>query len=236
MFRGDPADGGRRAVVVPGGGPSMQCPKCKGSTRQVRARRGDPATGEAPVPTGELELDRCGSCRGTWYDRQELDQLLGRDLTPEFGRQLHGTSRRTACAQCGAAVVGSEPFCPGCGASLTAKCPRCEVELQVIRLVGVELDFCRACGGLWLDESEALTLAAVFAVRSPPPPTGICCSRCGRTGLRPEDARCTEDGLVCNDCHVAGSVTRSEGSAADPEKVGLAAGLLLGLVDTITDL
>ena len=214
----------------------MRCPKCQGSTRQVRARRGDPATGEAPVPTGDLELDRCGSCRGTWYDRQELDQLLGRDLSAEFGRQARRTSLRTVCAQCGAAATGPDRFCAGCKAELTAKCPRCEVGLEVVRLAGVELDFCRQCGGLWLDEHEALALAAVFALRPPPPPTGIRCSRCGRSNLPPTKALCTEDGLVCNECHLAARATRGEQAGRAPEHVGLAAEVLLGLVVTITDL
>ncbi|MBN1774681.1 MAG: zf-TFIIB domain-containing protein [Deltaproteobacteria bacterium] len=214
----------------------MQCPKCRGSTRQVRANRGDPATGEAPVPTGDLELDRCGSCRGTWYDRRELDQLLGRDLSAEFGRLPTGTARRTACAQCGAPVAGPEPFCPGCGASLTAHCPRCEVELQSVRLVGVEIDFCPACGGLWLDESEVLALAAVFALRPDAPPGGLRCSRCGRSGLAPSQATCREDGLVCDACRLAARATRGELAPHHVPGPDIAAELLLDLVDTITDL
>jgi Zn-finger nucleic acid-binding protein len=214
----------------------MQCPKCKGATRVVRARRGDPASGEAPVPTGDLELDRCGSCRGTWYDRHELDQLLGRDLSGEFGRQPRRTSRRTACAQCGAPAADPAPSCLGCGASLAAQCPRCAVELETVRLAGVELDVCPACGGLWLDESEALTLGAVFALRPAAPAEGLRCSRCGRTGLAPAEARCTEDGLVCPQCRLAARAAHGDGAPSDPARAGVAADLLLGLVVTITDL
>ena len=33
-------------------------------------------------------------------------------------------------------------------------CPRCEVELKVINLAGVEIDICSACDGVWFDSDE----------------------------------------------------------------------------------
>jgi Zn-finger nucleic acid-binding protein len=34
------------------------------------------------------------------------------------------------------------------------KCPNCQAELQSKTYTGLEVDFCRSCGGMWLDAEE----------------------------------------------------------------------------------
>jgi Zn-finger nucleic acid-binding protein len=182
--------------------------------RPVRARRGRPETAESPVAAGDLELDRCGGCRGAWYDRDELDLLLGRDLSVELGAHRRGPSLLARCPRCGAAAAGREAACPRCGESLAAVCPRCGRALDVLPVAGVQLDVCPACGGLWLDEAEALALAAILDVRPGASSGGLVCRRCGRAGLRPAETMCTEDGLICDACHRAAERARAPAEPA----------------------
>jgi len=41
-------------------------------------------------------------------------------------------------------------------------CPKCGMDLATIRLRGVEVDACGACGGLWLDAGELEKLQEGF--------------------------------------------------------------------------
>lgn len=215
----------------------MQCPKCHGATRPVRARRGDPETGEAPLPTGDLELDRCGSCHGTWYDRRELDQLLGRDVSAQLEGFRRGPTCRAACLTCGSAAPQAGLECAGCRTSLAALCPRCGRGLEAVRVAGLELDVCPGCAGLWLDQSEALALAAIFLPQPAPSSTGLTCLHCGRSRLRPAEVTCTEDGFVCDGCHAAGETARLQaqagGAGFGSGKTRSVAELLLGLAGSI---
>ena len=108
----------------------------------------------------------------------------------------------------------------------------------MVCVVGIELDLCPECGGLWLDQSEALALAAMFDLQ-PAPSTGIACGRCGRTRLRATEVLCTEEGFVCSACHsadAAGPPARAGGEATlDSGKAALAADLLLNLVGCCLD-
>lgn len=40
------------------------------------------------------------------------------------------------------------------------KCIKCDQGMQPLEVVGVEIDFCSGCGGIWLDEGEIKALAA----------------------------------------------------------------------------
>ena len=33
-------------------------------------------------------------------------------------------------------------------------CPACEIEMLVLEMLDVEIDYCHKCGGIWLDEGE----------------------------------------------------------------------------------
>jgi uncharacterized protein len=53
----------------------MKCPVCKTSDLLMTERQG-------------IEIDYCGTCRGVWLDRGELDKLSARPEPP------HGEHRR----------------------------------------------------------------------------------------------------------------------------------------------
>ena len=38
------------------------------------------------------------------------------------------------------------------------KCPHCKEDVIILELSGVEVDYCPACGGIWLDAGELETL------------------------------------------------------------------------------
>ena len=42
-------------------------------------------------------------------------------------------------------------------------CPACGQPLIALELEGVEIDYCAACGGVWLDAGELRTLISSFA-------------------------------------------------------------------------
>ena len=87
-----------------------------------------------------IELDTCVSCRGLWFDAQELGQLFELAGVPEqicelelqIDRLSHAGSRR--------------------------KCPRCRRRLEPVRtpsaLGDLILDECPRGDGLWFDKGE----------------------------------------------------------------------------------
>lgn len=85
---------------------------------------------------GGIEIDRCPKCRGLFLDRGELEKLLAQDLgydadTPDFS--IHSEKMNEQSADCGRCGQRMEPLVP---------------------LEGVKVDFCRPCGGVFLDEGE----------------------------------------------------------------------------------
>ena len=71
-------------------------------------------------------------------------------------------------------------------------CPKCRVPLAAARVLGVDVDRCPRCAGIWLDEPELDQLedtaldvdewkgTLVFATR----PTSLACPRCGSSMKR----------------------------------------------------
>lgn len=82
-----------------------------------------------------VEMEVCPACKGMWLSRQELTQL--EDEVFDFGDDEKGSL-----------MLGSEPT--------TRKCPQCEAPMTTFqyRLYGLELDFCEAQHGFWLDADE----------------------------------------------------------------------------------
>jgi Zn-finger nucleic acid-binding protein len=65
------------------------------------------------------------------------------------------------CNHCGRDINIQYGVCPLCGGDIhdevlpvTAACPHCKVPLVIQVHAGDEYDFCRQCGGLWLDKIE----------------------------------------------------------------------------------
>ena len=112
----------------------VKCPKC------------DPAAELESVVVHEVEVDRCSSCGGIWFDRSELGRLIELE-EQELSSLLEGK--------------------PDEGANLRhGKCPREGrdlIRVAAARSRDVIVDFCWKCQGVWLDAGELERL------RSAPP-------------------------------------------------------------------
>jgi Zn-finger nucleic acid-binding protein len=82
-----------------------------------------------------IELESCPSCQGMWLSRQELEQL--EDEVFDFGDDKKGT------------LIFSS-------SDTTLKCPQCGELMRRFqyRLHDLEMDFCQAGHGYWLDKDE----------------------------------------------------------------------------------
>jgi Zn-finger nucleic acid-binding protein len=102
----------------------MTCPKCR-----------TPALTQFSVQ--EKTVDRCPSCNGIWFDKDELTQLLAEDA-----RQV-ASLRRGAVKE---EIAGKKGLCPRDGSEL----------LRVYSAIdrSVVLDACAECRGIWLDGGE----------------------------------------------------------------------------------
>jgi Zn-finger nucleic acid-binding protein len=103
----------------------MFCPKCKTETLVRRRMR-----------EKHVSLDVCSRCKGIWFDRDELEQVV-----PEAIKEL--------AVPPDAEKAGP---CPSCGEWLYAfHYPQTYVTVEM----------CRTCGGLWLDAGEAREIQVV---------------------------------------------------------------------------
>ena len=110
----------------------MKCPKCKTEDLVEFTIEG-------------VTVDRCPSCTGIWFDRQELSELLAED------------ARRVASLRRGSENEEAE--------GQKGECPRDRSELlRVYSSVdrSVILDACADCHGIWLDGGE---FEKLFAAR-----------------------------------------------------------------------
>lgn len=104
----------------------MQCPSCR-SELETRSTNG-------------IEIDECPSCRGIWFDADELRQTKDQadpDLRwMDFELWKHEDEFHVS--------------------EKKMKCPKCSIALAAIDYgkTGVEVDFCIQCRGVWLDAGE----------------------------------------------------------------------------------
>jgi Zn-finger nucleic acid-binding protein len=115
---------------------SMSCPRC-----QVLL---------CEVTSAGVVADACGTCRGMWLDRGELQEMVARvegfRRAGSNGAQYAGTNAGlTAQTECRPTRTG-EADC--------LRCPRCGDLLRATQRDGVRVDVCRRCRGVWLDDGE----------------------------------------------------------------------------------
>ena len=118
----------------------MQCPKCKVAMMVVEFE--------------QIELDSCGQCQGTWFDRGELALLF--DDHAEAARAL------------GPEVIEALPEAPT--AEKKRRCPICRRKMRKVivgELPPVLIDACVEGHGLWFDDLEVARLADQLAARLP---------------------------------------------------------------------
>jgi Zn-finger nucleic acid-binding protein len=102
----------------------MKCPKCKTETL-------------VEFLVEDVTVDRCPSCAGIWFDRQELSELLAEDARRVA--ELRRSSENEAAEE----IRGD---CPRDASPLT------RVYSSIDR--SVILDACADCHGIWLDGGE----------------------------------------------------------------------------------
>jgi len=104
-----------------------------------------------PVQAGATTLDRCGRCRGLWFDAKgsELEEVLklGWERMPETLKQ---TGPATGLSQATpAGLLKPVPLlCPRCGSDMTSYWYGGEAERTFL------VDACPLGHGVWLDAGE----------------------------------------------------------------------------------
>ena len=123
----------------------MNCPYCK--IPSMRA-----------VPSGEVEVDRCGTCGAAWFDPGEIRELtqgrLPLDGDPAPADDL---SRPTAEGR-KAALRRAWGEAPG------LSCPRCDEPLRPadFELTGVPVFRCCRCGGMLVSRRSVTALSVKY--------------------------------------------------------------------------
>lgn len=106
----------------------MNCPRCSSVLLNE----------SIPDLSGNIEVLKCGSCRGIWLDGQKLARL-GKVVEPTMLEIRHIPGRK-------------EQFktltCPACGTSHVMQKAEHPRDARVI------MDFCINCSGIWLDGGE----------------------------------------------------------------------------------
>lgn len=119
----------------------MDCPKCVGRLQATSIT--ERKTSSLPQLAGvgasfELNVDKCFSCGGVWFDKGELDKYLSDQIN----------------------VVDSPALGGGLDEKLDKKsgyCPRCKVVMEKVpapKLPDMTVDRCTKCHGIWLDSTE----------------------------------------------------------------------------------
>jgi Zn-finger nucleic acid-binding protein len=102
----------------------MQCVKCDGQLEKVTI--------------GQVEVDKCSSCSGIWFDLRELDKILESGSIASLKNAVDNNQRHdTQKGQC--------PRCIGSGNM---------VQVTSLKNPDVHIDTCSVCYGQWLDGGE----------------------------------------------------------------------------------
>lgn len=165
---------------------SLECPRCPSS--QLAERHVRPTGGG-----GLADVHLCDTCKGLWLDGPTLAAIC-----PTLA---HLPQHRDEIALVGAEGAGIE------------RCLRCGVAPFEYRVIGVAIDFCLRCHGVWLDgdEYEEATGSepAPVAARGGPYRRSasalagdVKCTYCGES-VSPKRAYVRERGTACTRCHYA---------------------------------
>ncbi len=113
----------------------MQCIKCNGKLQKIML--------------GNVEVDKCNSCSGIWFDIGELNKILASGSIDALRNQIDNNQGHDA----------KKSRCPRCGGTGNM--------VQVTSLMNdeVHIDTCSVCYGQWLDggELEELTEQRLIA-------------------------------------------------------------------------
>lgn len=149
------------------------CPRCHTALQSQTAR--------PPGRDADVTVDVCASCQGLWLDGAEL--ALTSEVLAALPKRLPGIL----------ASARQQPPGPAC--------PRCSAALIELSLIGVPVDLCGDCCGVWLDggEYQRLTAEPRPAAEKPVVTTVLCRTCQAPTALA--DTFYTDEGLVCGPCN-----------------------------------
>ena len=97
------------------------CPSCMATMEETKLR--------------EVNLDRCATCGGIWFDNSELSDAAGGRIDVDM------------------LDVDSPRVCPGCKGSM-----------EKARVKGLEVETCSQCGGVFIEAAAKDGIEAVGAV------------------------------------------------------------------------
>ena len=192
----------------------------------------------------DIRIDECLDCKGIFFDKDEAEAAIGADqallnLSSSFKLPM-------PCNKCQKNSSPGSTTCEHCQAPIGIVCPGCQKRMYLIDVLGIEVDACGHCHGLWFDAGEVKKLQRRYRrqfrdldttpeTTSPPPqrqtktqtqdnnakdekqPTTFTCKSCQKEIL-PKNAYKTKEGYYCRKCFPS-----QEGSswiAADPGDPG----------------
>ncbi|MBD3307212.1 hypothetical protein GF339_12345 [candidate division KSB3 bacterium] len=131
---------------------TRECPVCRVPLKPITIRH-------------QFQIDVCTSCRGIWFDKNELTKTYTQQhVLEQFFGSPALTRDKVICQACGAYNPRSEDRCKQCGSVLEFPCPVCHrVQLEETRIGTISVDRCRSCHGVWLDGGELALLFQEFA-------------------------------------------------------------------------
>jgi X-X-X-Leu-X-X-Gly heptad repeat protein len=129
---------------------NRECPVCRTPLRQITIKQ-------------HLQIDVCLTCRGIWFDKNELTQTHAQGRLPETLMGFPDLTRdKVICQSCGAHNPRSKSTCERCGSALEFLCPACRIPLEEVLIGKVYIDRCKSCQGVWLDGGELTLLFEEF--------------------------------------------------------------------------
>lgn len=203
----------------------LDCPRCPGrALTELRVT----TTGGVSV-----QVHLCEQCKGVWLD--------GPTLMVVCPTLAHLPEHRDEIALTGAKGAG------------IGRCLRCAVPPFEYRVLGVAIDFCLRCHGVWLDgdeyEESMLSGAEPVETRGGPYRRAasnlasgeVKCAYCGHS-TDPKKAYVRELGPACSACHFAQEQRQAELRAttaelgAQPRGAGGAEGFVVELLRGVREL
>jgi len=132
---------------------TRECPVCRVPLKRITIKP-------------RLQVDFCLTCRGIWFDKNELSQIDKHGRLPEkFLERPTLTRDRIVCESCGTRNDRSKKHCIQCGKKLYFLCPVCHKHMEAVPVGRVFIDRCKSCQGVWLDGGELSLLFEEFKQR-----------------------------------------------------------------------
>lgn len=102
-----------------------------------------------------VQIDVCRSCRGIWFDKDELTEAHDAGHLPgKFMGPPNVTRDKIVCQVCNTHNERSRKTCARCQTPLEFLCPVCKQQLEEVEIGNVQIDRCNTCQGVWLDGGE----------------------------------------------------------------------------------